>query len=212
MDAPRKPAPAGTRDRARERVLDERILTAVQAGEDRAFDRFVDRFGGRIFAFGLRMCGHREDAEDVFQDTLIAVFRKIRTLKEPGALTTWLYRIVANTCWTKRRKSKFAPEEELSLEDLLPRNGIVEEGPVLPTGPEDSLYRRELTDAFENAIRDLSPEYRVVWLMRDVEGLSTEETALALDLGISNVKMRLHRARLMLRQRLAGFQPEGSES
>jgi RNA polymerase sigma-70 factor (ECF subfamily) len=87
---------------------------------------------------------------------------------------------------------------------------VVEAGPVLPdeTGPAGDLYRRELTSALEDAVRDLSPEYRIIWLMRDVEGLSTEETAQALDIGISNVKMRLHRARLALRKRLASFHPE----
>lgn len=201
--------PAGGRDRTREREADEAILAAVQAGDPRAFDRFVERFGNRIYAFGIRMCGHREDAEDVFQETLITVFRKIQTLREPGALTTWLYRIVANGCLTRRRKSKFAPVAELSLEDLLPMGGV-EDGPVLPEGdgPVEALYRNELSHALEKAVRDLPPDYRVIWLMRDVEGLSTEETAQALGLGISNVKMRLHRARLALRRDLAHLHPE----
>lgn len=196
-------------ERTREREGDEAVLRAVQAGEPRAFDRFVERFGNRIYAFGIRMCGHREDAEDVFQDTLLTVFRKIETLREPGALTTWLYRIVANACLTRRRRSKFAPKTELSLEELLPVSGV-EAGPVLPEGdgPEDSTYRNELSAALEKAARDLPPDYRVIWLMRDVEGLSTEETAEALGLGISNVKMRLHRARLALRRDLAHLHPE----
>jgi RNA polymerase sigma-70 factor (ECF subfamily) len=157
------------------------------------------------------MCGHREDAEDVFQETLVSAFRKIGTLREPGALRSWLYRIVANACISRRRRSKFAPREELSLDDLLPRDGRVEEGPLLPegSGPEADLYRRELGTALEDAVRDLPPDYRVVWMMRDVEGLSTEETAEALGLSGPNVKMRLHRARLALRQRLAHLRPEG---
>lgn len=169
----------------------------------------MERFGNRIYAFGIRMCGHREDAEDVFQDTLITVFRKIQTLREPGALTTWLYRIVANACLTRRRKSKFAPAAELSLEELLPMGGV-EDGPVLPegNGPVEAVYRNEVSHALEKAVRDLPPDYRVIWLMRDVEGLSTEETAQALGLGISNVKMRLHRARLALRRDLAHLHPE----
>lgn len=194
----------------RDREAEEAVLAAVQAGEPGAFDRFVDRFGNRIYAFGMRMCGQREDAEDVFQDTLITAYRKISTLRESGALTTWLYRIVANTCWSRRRKSKFAPDQELSLEELLPRGGVVEAGPVLPeeAGPAAGVYRKELTQALEKAVGDLSPENRIVWLMRDVEGLSTEETAEALNLGVSSVKMRLHRARLALRKELGHFHPE----
>jgi RNA polymerase sigma-70 factor (ECF subfamily) len=196
--------------RPRDRAAEERVLRAVQASEEGAFDRFVDLFGNRIYAFGLRMCGHREDAQDVFQETLLTAFQKIATLREPGALSTWLYRIVANSCLGRRRKSKFAPKHEESLEELLPQGGVIEAGPVLPdgSGPASDLYRRELSAALEEAVRDLSPEYRIVWLMRDVEGLSTEEAAQALDLSISNVKMRLHRARLALRKRLASYHPE----
>jgi RNA polymerase sigma-70 factor (ECF subfamily) len=196
------------------RAEDEAVLREVQEGGAKAFDRFVDRFGNRIYAFGMRMCGQREDAEDVFQDTLVTVYRKLQTLREPGALSTWLYRIVANSCLGRRRKSKFAPKTELSLEELLPQGGVIEEGPVLPeeSGPSGELYRRELQAALEEAVRDLSPDYRIVWLMRDVEGLSTEETAKALDISISNVKMRLHRARLALRKRLASYHPEGASS
>jgi RNA polymerase sigma-70 factor (ECF subfamily) len=197
----------GTRDRER----DEAILRSVQANEPGAFDRFVGQFGERIWAFGMRMCGQREDAEDVFQETLVTVFRKLQTLREPGALSTWLYRIVANTCLTHRRRSKFAPDRELSLEELLPDGGVVGLGPVLPSAdePDESLYRKEVGQALDAAVRDLPTPYRVVWLLRDVEGLDTEETARALGISVPNAKMRLHRARLALRKRLAHLQPQG---
>lgn len=191
-----------TADRAR----DEAILREVVDRVPGAFDRFVDRFGNRIYGFGMRMCGQREDAEDVFQETLLSVFQKLQTLREPGALTTWLYRIVANACLSKRRKSRFAPNRELSLEEVLPE-GEIQDGPVLPDrdGPEYDLYRRELSQALEESVRDLPPDFRIVWLMRDVEGLSTEETAEALGLSIPSTKMRLHRARMALRKRLGRF-------
>ncbi len=198
----------------RERAEDEAVLRAVQVREPDSFDRFVDRFGNRIYAFGMRMCGRREDAEDVFQETLLTVFQKIQTLREPGALTTWLYRIVANGCLTRRRKSKFAPARELSLEELLPQGGVVEQGPLVPEGegPAGNLYRREIAEALDDAVRDLPPDYRVVWLMRDVEGLDTAETAEALGISVPNVKMRLHRARLVLRKSLVHFHPDGASS
>ncbi len=195
----------------RDRATEDRTLESLWAGESGAFDRFVEVFGNRIYAFGIRMCGHREDAEDVFQDTLVTVHRKIRDLREPRALTTWLYRIVSNNCLTRRRRSKFAPEKELSLDELLPRGGVVDRGPVVPesSGPEGEVYRHELSKALDHAVRDLPPDFRVIWLMREVEGLSTEETAEALGLGVSNVKMRLHRARLALRKQLAHLHPDG---
>jgi RNA polymerase sigma-70 factor, ECF subfamily len=190
------------------------VLLAIQRGDPGAFERFVDMFGGRIYAFGQRMCGHREDGEDVAQETLVRAYHKLGTLRDPRALRSWLYRIVANACVSRRRKSKFAPDQELSLDDLLPQGGVVEEGPVLPSdpGPDGDLYRRELASALEVAVRDLPPDYRVVWMMRDVEGLATEETAEALGISVPNVKMRLHRARLALRRRLAHLRPEGSPS
>jgi len=189
---------------------EDAVLRAVSEGRPGAFDRFVELFGNRIYAFGLRMCGHREDAEDVLQETLLAAYRKLSTLREPGALRTWLYRIVANSCLAKRRKSKFAPDRELSLEELLPQGGILDEGPVVPEaeGPAGDAYRRELSEALEEAVRDLPPDFRIVWMMRDVEGLDTTETAEALGIGVSNVKMRLHRARLALRKRLERFRPD----
>jgi RNA polymerase sigma-70 factor (ECF subfamily) len=193
----------------RDRGLEDEILRGVQREEPGAFDRFVSHFGNRIYAFGMRMCGHREDAEDVVQETLIAVHRSLSTLREPRAVTSWLYRTLANACLMRRRKSKFAPARELSLEDLLPHGDVMDAGPVLPeeAGPVAELYRKELGEALDRAVRDLPPDYRIVWLLRDAEGLSTEETAEALDIGISNVKMRLHRARLMLRKELAAFRP-----
>jgi RNA polymerase sigma-70 factor (ECF subfamily) len=178
-----------------------------------AFDRFVERFGNRIYAFSMRSCGHREDAEDVFQETLLTVYRRLQDLREPGALTTWLYRIVANACASSRRKGKFAPDQELSLDELLPL-GEIETGPVLPRrhGPEGELYRRRVAEEMEEAVHALPPAYRIIWMLRDVEGLDTAETARALEISEANVKMRLHRARLALRKRLAHLHPEEGET
>jgi RNA polymerase sigma-70 factor (ECF subfamily) len=195
----------------RDPATDEEVLRAVLEDAPHAFDRFVAHFGNRIFAFGMRVCGQREDAEDVFQETLYTVFRKLRSLRESRALSTWLYRIVANACLLSRRRSKFAPREELSLDELLPKGGVADEGPALPEGdsPEDALHRKELADHLEAAVRGLPPDYRIVWILRDVEGLSTAETAEALEISAANVKMRLHRARLALRKRLTHLGPRG---
>jgi RNA polymerase sigma-70 factor (ECF subfamily) len=196
---------------AKRRQQDEAVLHAVRRGDPGAFERFVERFGQRIHSFGMRMCNQREDAEDVFQETLVTAYRKLSTLREAAALTTWLYRIVTNACWTSRRRSKFAPAHELSLEELLPGSEPLQDGPILPeeAGPVEEVYRRELSEKLDHAMRDLPPEYRVVWMMRDVEGLTTKETAEALQISIPNVKMRLHRARLALRKSLAHLRPSG---
>jgi RNA polymerase sigma-70 factor (ECF subfamily) len=195
-----------------ERERDEEVLRAVQRRDPMAFDRFVERFGNRIYAFGLRVCGHREDAEDVLQETLLTIYRKLRELREPAALVTWLYRIVANTCVSTRRKARVGAAEELSLEGLLPDGEAIGEGPWLPdeAGPEMELYRQEVSRALDAALQEIPADYRVVWVMRDVEGLSTAETAEALGLSVPNVKMRLHRARLSLRKQLAHLRYEGA--
>ena len=99
---------------------DSELLQKVQDGDPRAFDDFVNLYGDRIYGFGLRMCGEREDARDIAQDTLLQAFRSLKELKDAGALRTWLYRVASNACLMKRRKSKFAPARELSLEELMP--------------------------------------------------------------------------------------------
>lgn len=199
---------------ATDRQRDEQVLRAVQSGERDAFERFVKRFGNRIYGFGMRVCDQPEDAEDVYQETLVAAYRTLATLREPRALTTWLYRVVANACRSKRRKGGFAANREIPLDELLPQGEPFDAGPVLPDDgdPAADLYRRELGEALERAVRDLPHDYRVVWLMRDVEELSTQETAEALQISVSNVKMRLHRARLQLRRQLAHLRPRGANT
>jgi RNA polymerase sigma-70 factor (ECF subfamily) len=189
-------------------ALDERdfeLVRAVQRGELDAFERFVTRFGPLVMAFGLRMCGNRPDAEDVFQETLIKVFTSLSGLQEPAALRTWFWRVVANECLMSRRGPR-NPARTLGLEDLFPRS--VESGtvPELPDdaspSPERELLRGELRERIEAAIRNLPPDYRIVLLLRDFEELSTDEVADVLRITPGNVKVRLHRARQALRRLL----------
>ena len=189
------------------------LLSRIRADAPGAFDEFVTRFGGRIYAFGMKFCGEREDAKDVLQDTLIQAYRSLRELEHAEAMTSWLYRVAANACLMKRRKGKFEPEREISLEELLPRPG--EAGVQIPDPaalPHDAAVRAETQVRVQKAIGDLPPAYRIVLVMRDMEQLSTQEVAAALGLEISAVKMRLHRARLMVRKTLeASYAAEPGE-
>jgi RNA polymerase sigma-70 factor (ECF subfamily) len=188
---------------------DERLLEAARGDEPGAFDAFVQRYGRRLFAFGMRMCGHREDAEDVFQETLMKAFLGLKDLREPRALRTWLFRVASNQCLMKRRGERNEPARQLSLDRFKPpgwEEGEPREVPDWSALPEEGAQRAELREALERAIADLAPEYRLVVILRDVEGLSTEETAEALELRVPAVKMRLHRARMALREQLARFQ------
>jgi len=180
------------------------LLSRIRVDAPGAFDEFVARFGGRIYAFGMKFCGEREDAKDVLQDTLLTAYRSMRELEHPEAMISWLYRVAANACLMKRRKGKCAPEREISLDELLPGPG--EDARVqIPDPaalPHDDAVRAEIKKGVWKAIGDLPPAYRIVLVMRDMEQLSTQEVADALSLEISAVKMRLHRARLMVRKTL----------
>ncbi len=183
---------------------DRDLLDKVRLDDPSAFDLFVRRYGDKIFGFGMKVCGEPEDARDVAQDTLLTAFQSLKSVKEPAALRTWLYRVVSNACLMKRRRGKFAPKRELSLDELMPAGpeDASREIPDVSNLPEDAAVRGELQQAVREAILTLPYHYRVVVVLRDMEELSTQETAEALDLPISTVKMRLHRGRLMLRKEL----------
>jgi len=177
------------------------------AGQAEAFDRFVEHFRAKIFQYSWLMCGHREDAEEVSQETLLRVFENFNQLREPEHVRSWVLRIAKNFCLMKRRRSQFAPARELSLDDYMPaRDGdggkvrlqIADWSGV----PEDRMLRAELRRVLDEAIAALPDTYRSVVLLRDVEDLSTEETAQVLDVSADVVKTRLHRARLAIRQEL----------
>ena len=182
------------------------LLEKIRNGDPDAFDRFVDRYGDRIYGFGMHVCGEREDARDIAQDTLLQAFRSLKELKDAGALRTWLYRVASNACLMKRRKSKFAPARELSLEELMPAgpDAASIEIPDTSAMPDQAAERAETQRVVQEAIRELPANYRIVLILRDIEQLSTRETAEALGIAETAVKMRLHRARLRVRNRLAG--------
>lgn len=177
------------------------------AGDESAFTPFVESFQNRIFQYTWLMCGQREDAEEVAQDTLLKIFESFDQLEDPERVKAWVFRIAKNYCLMKRRKSVFAPDRELSLDELLP--GQEGERPIQVADtaelPEGRVLRQELSEELERAMRALPDTYRSVVLLRDVEDLSTADTAEVLDLTEDTVKQRLHRGRLALRKSLAAY-------
>jgi RNA polymerase sigma-70 factor (ECF subfamily) len=194
------------------------LLDRIRRRDPGAFDAFVSAYGDRIFGFGLRMCREREDARDVVQETLIQAYRSLGDLTHPEALRSWVYRVAANACLMKRRRGKFDPLRELSLEELAPdpESGVGVEIPDPSSLPDEEAGRRQIQELVRAAVGDLPPHYRIIVVMRDMEQLSTEETARALGLPETTVKMRLHRGRLMVRKALettlAGRAPRGRSS
>ena len=176
-------------------------------GDAQAFDRFVEHFRAKIFHYSWLMCGHREDAEEVAQDTLLKVFENFGQLREPERVRPWVFRIARNACLMKRRKSVFAPSQELSLDDFLPamdREGGHGKLQIADWSglPDRQILQSEMKQVLDQSIGALPENYKSVILLRDVEELSTLETAQLLDLTEDVVKTRLHRARLAVRQKL----------
>jgi RNA polymerase sigma-70 factor (ECF subfamily) len=192
------------------------LARELLAGSEEAFTEFVRSFRTRLANYTFLMCGHREDAEEVAQETLLKVFESIDRLREPERLKSWVFRIARNECLMKRRKSVFAPTMELSLDELKPNRS--EDGRGIEIAdwsalPDDLLLNAELRAALTDGIRNLPEIYRAVVLLRDVEELSTEETAEVLDVSADTVKTRLYRGRLALRKSLDAFlRAEGNPS
>ncbi len=182
------------------------LARKLLSGDPEAFDQFVAVFQNKIFRYSLMMCRQREDAEEVAQETLLKIFENFERLREPEHVRAWVFRIARNFCYMKRRKSVFAPEEELSLESFHPgfHGGEARKLDVADWSalPDAQAIRSEMNEKIEEAVSGLPEIYRSVILLRDVEELSTEETARILDLTEDAVKTRLHRARLAVRKAL----------
>lgn len=174
------------------------LARALLAGEANAFEKFVEHFRSKVFHYSWLICGSPQDAEEVAQETLLKVFDNFDQLREPERVRAWVFRIAKNVCLMQRRRSVFAPAHELSLEELPAASDVPES--IDP--PEGELLRSELRAVIDRVIAELPPTYRAVVLLRDLEELSTEETAQVLDLSIDVVKTRLHRGRAAMRQKL----------
>lgn len=203
-----------TSNRKRKKIEDRdtELVEAINAGRHDLFQELVKRYENRLYNFGLRMCGDTRDAEDMVQETFLNVFKYLKDFRYETKFKNWLYRIAASICIKKRRKSKFAPDRELSLEEFLPKEDIPAPGeiPKWAQAPLEKVLNEELSKMLQEAIISLPKKYRVVVILRDLERFSTAETAQILNIGESNVKVRLHRARLYLRDRLKGYFEHGA--
>jgi RNA polymerase sigma-70 factor (ECF subfamily) len=183
------------------------LARRLLAGDFTAFEPFVATFQQKLFQFSYLTCGQREDAEETAQETLLKVFESLQTLREPERIRSWVFTIARNVCYMKRRKSIYAPEVELSLDQLMP--GFRDDGGERKLEiadwsslPDAQAENAELKQMLRAAIGELPEIYRSTLLLRDVEELSTEETAEVLGVTTDVVKTRLHRARLAMRQKL----------
>ena len=196
--------------RANRKEIKDKDFELIRAINSGRFDRFPDlvkRYEQKLYNFSLRMCRDAADAEDTVQETFLNVFRYLKDFRYETKFKNWLYRVTASTCIKKRRKSKFAPQRELSLDEFLPQDEteVPDRVPRWALMPLDKLLNDELLDKIDEAIFTLPEKYRPVIVLRDIEDFSTAETAQILNLSDANVKVRLHRARLFLRDKLKGY-------
>lgn len=187
---------------------DALLIQRLKAREEAALEALIARYGARIFSLALRVTGHRQDAEEVVQDVVWGILQNIGTFRGDAKLSTWIYRITMNTALMKLRgrpKPEYLPLEE-ALGPAMTEDGMIAERVTDWTRlPGDELERKELAQRLEAAIDQLPHDYRIVLVLRDIEGLSTEEACEILDLSAPALKSRLHRARLFLRKALAEY-------
>lgn len=181
---------------------DTSLLDRARAGDRRALDELLTQHQRQVYRFGLKMCRDPEDAKDILQETLLAAARTVKDFRGASSISTWMYTIARSFCIKKRRRSKFAPQEEESLDVRQPgAEALQVADPSRP--PDESLAGRQLEAALEEAIAGLEPMYREVLVLRDVEGLTAPEVAEVMGLTVEAVKSRLHRARVAVREAMA---------
>jgi len=177
------------------------LVSAAKAGDVAAFEELVNRYERKIFRLAQNITQNREDAEDVMQDAFLKSFAHLGDFQGDSRFYTWLVRIAVNEALMKlrkRRPDQVSLDESIETEnDLMPRE-VEDWGPT----PEQRYAQTELHEILSDVIGSLDPAFRIVFLLRDLEELSTEETAQLLGLSVPAVKSRLLRARLKLRQKL----------
>lgn len=181
----------------------EEAVGLLQRGDEASIGRALELLQNTVFSFSMRVCGQREDAEDTMQEVLLKAIPHLPKFDNPKALLVWLYKVAKNRCLMNRRKSKFAPAHELSLEELMPDRSELEQ--LSENGrvdPEAFAIRGEQAARLREAVQKLPPQYRIVLVLRDMEGLTDDEVAEITGVRAGTVRVRLHRARLFVRKGL----------
>ena len=194
-----------------DRSDDRQLIRRLQTGDEEAVRELADRYSHRIFQMALRHMKNREDAEEVTQDVLLKVYRKIGKFRGDAALSSWIYRITFNTAMSRLRTHRAQRAAEVERDRVLAQRK--EEASTAAARhpadwshmPDEELLRRQLRDAVVDALPQLPEIYRVPVVLRDIEGLTTEEASTRLRVKDQTLKSRLHRGRVMLRRQLDAF-------
>ncbi len=183
---------------------DLELIADFRKGNQLAFEELLSRYSNKVFSLASRLTRNNEDAEEVLQDVFVTVHRKIAGFEGKSSFSSWLYRVTVNAAFMKLRKRRQDPA--VPLEDI-----VQQSHPIAALKSPEAAYvdsqtiRNEMLEALEAAIRKLPDDYRPVFVLRDVDGLTSREVGRILNLTVPAVKSRLHRSRLMLRRRLSRF-------
>jgi len=186
------------------------LVRAAASGDELAMEQLLMRAQQVAYRFSLLVCGHAEDAEDVMQDALMKTYKHVGGIKDPSAFRTWLFRTVRNACLMKRRRRVDEPARVESLDSTTGHGTDGQDGAegaprdvaTEAKGPDELAMNAWLGERLRRALAKLPPAYRMIVLLREMEGLSTREVAEVTKMSEDNVKTRLHRARVMLRESL----------
>lgn len=188
-------------------VFDEILVKKSQEGDYLSFEELVKRYEKKIYNLAYRIMGNKEDASDVLQETFLQAFKKLSGFKGKAKFSTWLYRIAVNICLMRKRKRKKMKTVSLDIPILTKKEDEIkrELRDDWSESPLATLENEEVKKTLSEAIGLLPEEYRTVFLLRGLNGLSNQEVAKALKISLPAVKSRLHRARLFLRDKLSQY-------
>ncbi len=183
------------------RLSDEALVQKSKEGDLQAFDELVRRYEGKIYSIAFRFMGNHADAGDLAQETFIRLYQSLASFRGDSAFSTWLYRIAANACRDELRKRQ--RRCVVSIEDM----SVVSPGSVPVAGgvdysPEEAVQRREVQQQIQACLNELSPDHRLILILREILGMSYEEIAASLNCSLGTVKSRISRARYNLKEKI----------
>ena len=182
----------------------DQVVQLIQRKDSKSLEEALELLQKTVFSFSMKVCGQRQDAEDTMQEVLLKSVPNLPKFDSPKALMVWLYKVAKNRCLMSRRRSKFAPKQDLSLEQLMPDRQELQKLLGSPDGtPETSLLRRESAKRLREAVQRLPADYRLILVLHDMEELSDGDVAEITGLQLGTIRVRLHRARLFVRKELA---------
>jgi RNA polymerase sigma-70 factor (ECF subfamily) len=186
---------------------EQKLIEAAKKGDINAFNKLIKNYTQMIYSFSFKICRDEEKAKSTLQDTLINIYKSLKTFDGKSKFSTWIYRVVANNCLMLRRNNKSG--RFVSVEDLQIDSDTDYFVSSFKDIPSKDMLNNELKEKLDEAIKKLPLKYRMVFLLRDVEGLSIEETKNILNLSVPVIKSRLYRARNFLRNELQDYYEAG---